>query len=148
MLNTSIFYPTIVGSKICRTYEPPAKTEMRADPVAWPAVSLTQCSLEIMMGVIIITNVQFQLTISLNSSEIITYVIYIHDKTMTTADYGGKLPKYKMTVVVGREGFFWEVVTSLLCLSRPARTADSPGCVAPKHGVTYSQSWAILLPAL
>jgi len=66
MLNTSILYPTIVGSKICRTYEPPAKTEMRADPVAWPA-----------------------LTISLNSSEIITYVIYIHDKTMTTADYGG-----------------------------------------------------------
>ena len=94
MLNTSILYPTIVGSKICRTYEPPAKTEMRADPVAWPAVSLTQCSLEIMMGVIISTNVQFQLTISLNSSEIITYVIYIHDKTMTTADYGGKLPKY------------------------------------------------------
>ena len=41
MLNTSIIYPTIVGNKVCRTYEPPAKTEMRADPVAWPAVSST-----------------------------------------------------------------------------------------------------------
>ena len=94
-MNASILHPTIVGSKVCRTYDPPAKTEMRADPVAWPAVSLKQCSLEIMTGVIISTNVQFQLTISLNSSEIITYVIYIHDKTMTTADYGGKLPKFQ-----------------------------------------------------
>lgn len=66
MLNTSIIHPTIVGNKVCRTYEPPAKTEMRADPVSWPA-----------------------LTIVLDSTEISTYVIYIHDKTMTTADYGG-----------------------------------------------------------
>ena len=41
MLNTSIIHPTIVGNKVCRTYEPPAKTEMRADPLVWPAVSLT-----------------------------------------------------------------------------------------------------------
>ena len=36
-------------------------------------------------------SLSFQLMISLNSTEISTYVIYIHDKTMITADYGGKV---------------------------------------------------------
>ena len=39
--DTSIAHGTIVGNKVCMTYNPPAKTEMRAvaDLDQWPAVS-------------------------------------------------------------------------------------------------------------
>ena len=38
--DTSIAHGTIVGNKVCMTYNPPAKTEMRADSDSWPLVSV------------------------------------------------------------------------------------------------------------
>jgi hypothetical protein len=84
--NQSLFRNTVVGVRFCITYDPPAKsvmTEVDTDAMVRNTNDTT-------FWFILTLFFTLKIEMYVNTTNIPVWLTYIHDKSMTTLDYGGR----------------------------------------------------------
>jgi hypothetical protein len=93
--NQSMFRHTVVGDLFCITYNPSAKTDMTEVDTHMPyamvrnANDTTNC---------IARFFTLKIQMYVNTTNIPIWLTYIHDKSMTTLDYGGRNVMYDANI--------------------------------------------------